>query len=116
MARAGPAVNNVTVLSPSDVADAIVGFDSGRFGFTGRLRDMRRFKTPTLRNLAQTGPFFMHRGQLTTLSSIIQLYDQGGVAGATVVDDEIVPLGLTAGERADLEAFVLALSGGWIKL
>ncbi|HEX6943547.1 MAG TPA: cytochrome c peroxidase [Gemmatimonadaceae bacterium] len=86
--------------------------DLGRYGVTARERDRRRFKTPTLRNLPQTGPY-MHRGQQTSLSGVIQLYDQGG---NPPFDPEIFPLGLTAQEKQDLEDFLNALTGGWVKL
>lgn len=91
----------------------VAGQDEGRALATGRSRDMHRFKTPTLRNLANTAPYF-HRGQAATLADVITAYDVGGNPAA--VDEEIRPLGLTPTEKVDLAAFLLTLSGGWQKL
>ncbi|HZN37752.1 MAG TPA: cytochrome c peroxidase [Planctomycetota bacterium] len=92
------------------------GADAGRKDFTRRTRDLRRFKTPTLRNLMRTAPYF-HRGQQAAnplaLANVIDKYNAGGT---TLFDEEIFPLGLTSGEKFDLEAFLLTLTGVWQKL
>lgn len=95
------------------VVAASVG-DTGRFQVTRRSRDLHRFKTPTLRNLADTAPYF-HDGRATTLAQVIAAYDAGGNP-SVAVDEDILPLNLTPAEKVDLEAFLLALSGGWQKL
>ena len=70
------------------------------------------FRTPTLRGVAASAPY-MHSGQLATLEGVIELYDQGG--GATPIVGErsshLFPLHLTAQDREDLLAFLLALTG-----
>jgi cytochrome c peroxidase len=70
------------------------------------------FRTPDLRGVAQTGPY-MHSGQFATLEAVVDFYNVGG--GATPVtgtrDSMIVPLGLTAGEKADLVVFLGTLTG-----
>jgi len=91
----------------------VTGSDPGRKGFTDRERDLHRFKTPTLRNLVDTAPYF-HRGQANSLAIVIDRYNAGGATGH--FDEEIFPLGLTSAEKADLEDFLRALSGVWIKL
>jgi cytochrome c peroxidase len=74
-----------------------------------------RFKTPTLRNVALTGPY-MHDGSLRTLDEVVAFYDRGGNA-ATLAQGQgrggrrIRPLGLSAQERSDLVAFLRALTG-----
>lgn len=83
--------------------------DVGRIGATGRDRDLGLFKTPSLRDVAETAPY-MHDGSLDTLADVIAAYDAGG-HHTNRLDTEIRPLGLTAGERRDLEAFLRALTG-----
>jgi len=67
------------------------------------------FKTPTLRDVARRGPF-MHNGSIPTLEAVIDLYDRGGVDRPSRAE-QIRPLDLTAGEKADLLAFLRTLSG-----
>lgn len=50
--------------------------DSGLGGFVGRKRDRGKFKTPTLRNLAFTGPY-MHDGRFATLEAVVDFYSEG---------------------------------------
>jgi cytochrome c peroxidase len=67
------------------------------------------FKTPTLRDVARRRPY-MHNGSLTTLEAVVDLYDRGGIDRPSR-DPEIHPLGLSAGEKADLVGFLQTLSG-----
>jgi cytochrome c peroxidase len=66
------------------------------------------FKTPTLRNVAETAPY-MHAGQFATLSEVLNHYN-GAISG-TIGHNELDPLGLSAAELAQLEAFLHSLSG-----
>jgi cytochrome c peroxidase len=66
------------------------------------------FKTPTLRDVARRGPY-MHDGSVPTLQAVIDLYDRGGIARPSR-DPNIRPLGLTAGEKDDLIAFLETLT------
>ena len=54
----------------------------GLFNFTGRARDMGKFKAPTLRNIALTAPY-MHDGSVPTLEAVIDHYRAGGRQIAT---------------------------------
>ena len=83
--------------------------DDGRFTVTGREQDRGAFKTPTLRNVAQTAPY-MHNGSIETLEDVIDDYDEGGTANP-YLDREVTKLGLTESEKAALTAFLKALSG-----
>lgn len=83
--------------------------DWGRYAVTQADSDRGAFKTPTLRNVAQTGPY-MHDGSLKTLAEVVAWYDQGGHENAWL-DAEIEPLGLTDQEQADLVAFLKSLTG-----
>jgi cytochrome c peroxidase len=66
---------------------------------------LRRFKTPTLRNIALTGPYF-HDGSKATLDDVIQFYNQGGNS----TSPELVPLGLNREEQHALKEFLQALT------
>ncbi len=70
------------------------------------------FKTPSLRNVELTGPYF-HNGGKATLMQVIDFYNRGGDFGrdnAPITDPTIRPLGLTESEKQDLVAFLLALT------
>jgi cytochrome c peroxidase len=66
------------------------------------------FKTPTLRNINQRAPY-MHDGSVRTLTAVIEHYDTGFETRPSL-DPSIHRLGLTAGERADLLAFLDTLT------
>ena len=83
--------------------------DNGRFAVSGRERDRGAFKTPTLRNVAQTAPY-MHDGSMATLEDVIDDYDEGGTPNP-YLDREIRKLDLSATEKAALAAFLRALTG-----
>jgi cytochrome c peroxidase len=83
--------------------------DLGRFDKTKNPADSGRFKTPTLRNIAQTPPY-LHDGSAKTLMDVMDVYNMGGTPNA-YLDPLVLPLNLTARERADLVAFMEALTG-----
>jgi cytochrome c peroxidase len=68
-----------------------------------------RFKTATLREIARTAPY-MHDGSIETIEHVIEFYDRGGNANASL-DTQIQPLRLSAIEKAQLAAFLRSLSG-----
>jgi cytochrome c peroxidase len=67
------------------------------------------FKTPTLRNVNQRAPY-MHDGSVPTLAAVIDHYDSGFVRRPSL-DTQMLPLGLTLAEKADLLAFLDTLTG-----
>jgi cytochrome c peroxidase len=67
------------------------------------------FKTPTLRDADRRGPY-MHDGSAATLEEVIDVYDRGGLEHRPSVAPEIAALHLTAGEKADLIAFLHSLT------
>ncbi len=103
-----------------------IGFDekSGKFADLGRWAidpiggkadaDIGAFKTPTLREIASTAPY-MHDGSIPTLEKVMDHYDKGGTPNPSL-DPDMKPLKLTAAEKADVVAFMLALSGETKKL
>lgn len=84
------------------------GADPGRQKITGYPSDRGRFKTPSLRNVALTAPY-MHDGSIATLEEVVELYDRGGDANPNL-DPFIAPLHLSDREKADLVAFLAALT------
>jgi cytochrome c peroxidase len=82
--------------------------------------DMGRFRVPTLRNLAYTGPY-MHDGSVISLEDVIDILAAGGRnvqsgpfagdgRGNAYKSEMIEPLELDEGQRADLLEMLLALS------
>lgn len=68
------------------------------------------FKVPGLREVARTAPY-MHDGRFATLAEVIDHYDRAVPVHGRDGHSELFPLGLSAGERADLAAFLGSLSG-----
>ena len=66
------------------------------------------YKTPSLRDAALRASF-MHNGQFRTLDAILDFYQGVGVAPGP--KPEVAPAELTAAERAELVAFLRALTG-----
>ena len=71
-----------------------------------------QFKTPTLRNVELTAPYF-HTGDFPTLESIIEFNNAGGVPSGFVGMREgtLEPLNLSEQEAKDLVEFLLTLTG-----
>lgn len=88
--------------------------DLGRFVVSRLERDKGAFKTPTLRSIVETAPY-MHDGVFKTLEEVIDFKNAGG--GATPNLSLLMkPLNLTAEEKADLLAFLKALTGEPLKV
>ncbi len=83
--------------------------DLGRYEVTRLPEDRWRYKTPSLRNIALTAPY-MHDGSLLSLRSVIEFYNQGGVAHENL-DRLIKPLSLADHEINDLAVFLESLTG-----
>ena len=80
----------------------------GRFLVTKQTADVGAFKTPGLRNILLTHPYF-HDGSQDTLWDTIDHYNKGGVQNP-FLDGGIQRLGLTEPEIDDLVAFLAALT------
>ena len=88
--------------------------DVGRAKISVTSKDTRKFKTPTLREVANTAPYF-HTGQFETLEQVIVFYNAGG--GVDTYKDPLKkPLNLTPKEQKDLIEFLKSLSGRREKL
>lgn len=69
---------------------------------------LRQFRVPSLRNVAERAPY-MHAGQIATLREVVQHYNRAPAAPAG--HSELQPLGLSAREVDQLVAFLGTLSG-----
>lgn len=76
--------------------------------FPSSVKLQHAFKTPTLRDVARRAPY-MHDGSVASLADVIDLYDGGGIDRPSR-DNDIRPLNLQSREKADLIAFLNALS------
>lgn len=83
--------------------------DLGRYVVTKDEKDKGAFKTPTIRNVALTAPY-MHDGSQQTLEEVVEWYDKGGHFNPHL-SDKIKKLNLTKEEKADLVAYMKALTG-----
>ncbi|MCC9607225.1 c-type cytochrome [Blastopirellula sp. JC732] len=83
--------------------------DLGRYEITKEEKDKGAFKTPTLRNIAQTGPY-MHDGSQKTLMEVVEWYAKGGHPNP-YLSDKVKKLDLTEQDKKDLVAFMEALTG-----
>ena len=93
--------------------------DHGLHAITKKPEDMGKFRTPTLRNVGNTGPW-MHNGFFPSMRGVINLYNAGMPRPKRKEhqkDDPLFPetspllkpLDLTVEQRADLEAFLMSL-------
>jgi cytochrome c peroxidase len=87
----------------------VAGDDIGRARVVPGIVQMQHaFKTPTLRNIVEHGPY-MHDGSITTLEAVVEHYDNGFVRRPSL-DAEMVPLHLTVSEKRDLVEFMKTLT------
>ncbi len=95
-----------------DVDRAAIGTDLsvlGRFLITKKEPDTASFKTPNIRNILVTGPYF-HDGSQETLWDVIDHYNKGDGLQNPWLDEDIQPLALTEPEIDDLAAFLASLT------
>lgn len=109
-----------TALYNVDGQGAYPDEDRGLLDVTLRNADMGRFRAPSLRNVAVTGPY-MHDGSIATLEEVIDHYARGGrrvESGPNRGDGAASPIKsefvrgflVTPEERADLVAFLESLT------
>ena len=91
----------------------VVGLDSNDSGRAGVVSGgvNGAFKVPTLRNIALSAPY-MHNGALATLEEVLDFYAAGGgrAHGRQDVDVFVQGFAMNEQERADLVAFLMALT------
>ncbi len=90
------------------VAACFVDVDFGQC----RREDNYKFRTPTLRNIAQTGPY-MHDGSIKTLDDVVMFYFRdASVTGPDGLELDIKPLSdLSFSDITAMVALLKAMTG-----
>jgi cytochrome c peroxidase len=97
---------------PKAVDRAAIGTDLsalGRFLITKKESDIAAFKTPDVRNVLMTAPYF-HDGSQETLWDVMDHYNKGDGLKNPYLDEDIEPLALTERDIDDLVAFLASLT------
>ena len=81
----------------------------GRFLVTKKEADIASFKTPDLRNVLITGPYF-HDGSQETLWDVLDHYNKGDGLHDPYLDQDIQPLALSERDIDDVVAFLASLT------
>ena len=99
--------------TPQTKNGKIIDQDLGRFTQYKMAQLKHAFKTPSLRNITQTGPY-MHNGVFKTLEEVVTFYNEGGGEGNGIaVENQTLPsdkLNLSLAEQKSLVAFMKTLS------
>jgi cytochrome c peroxidase len=80
---------------------------------TGNSLDIAAFRTPSLRNVELTAPYF-HDGSAATLADVVRFYVSGGNENP-FRDWELQPLTLSDSEQNDLIEFLKSLTSDDLK-
>jgi cytochrome c peroxidase len=96
-----------------EVIDALAkqegGQELGRILVTYQVFDIGSYRTPSLRNIALTAPYF-HDGSAKTLADVVRFYNEGGRQNINREWD-LDALSLDEDEQRDLVAFLESLTG-----
>jgi cytochrome c peroxidase len=106
------AEQRVTSGDPLAVDNAAIQTDLsalGRFLITKKQSDIASFKTPNLRNVLVTGPYF-HDGSQETLWDVMDHYNKGAGLHNPWLDQDIQPLALSESDIDDVVAFLASLT------
>ena len=87
----------------------------GRFLITKKQNDIASFKTPGIRNILVTGPYF-HDGSMETLWDVMDHYNKGDGITDPWLDKDMQPLALTEPEIDDVVAFLASLTSPQYKV
>jgi cytochrome c peroxidase len=83
--------------------------DVGRFKVTNRPEDTGAFKTPTLRDIAKSAPYF-HDGSAATMEEAVDIMLGGGKPNKYLDRKNLKKVTLTPEQKQDLLAFLRALT------
>ena len=86
----------------------------GRFLISKKESDIAAFKTPDLRNVLVTAPYF-HDGSQETLWDVVDHYNKGDGLHDPYLDEDIQPLALREGDIDDVVAFLASLTSSAYK-
>jgi cytochrome c peroxidase len=88
----------------------VVSSDEGVGALSAVAKDRFKFKTPSLRNIARTAPYF-HNGSAPTLDAVVELYNSAVNLRAGIQPSAVIrPLGLSQAEKAALVAYLQTLT------
>jgi cytochrome c peroxidase len=96
------AIDQAAILTPMSAL--------GRYLITRADSDIASFKTPDLRNVLVTGPYF-HDGSAATLWDVIDHYNKGDGIQDPFLDTDIQPLALQEKDIDDLVALMASFTG-----
>lgn len=80
----------------------------GRFLITGNLLDIGAYRTPSLRNVELTAPYF-HDGSKATLAEVVKFYADGGKDNP-YRDWQLEPISLSDDEQRDIVEYLKSLT------
>jgi len=83
--------------------------DTGRGKITGKPEETGAFKTPTLRDVARSAPYF-HDGSVATLEEAVDLMLAGGIDNPHLDRKNLEKRTITKEQREDLLAFLRSLN------
>jgi cytochrome c peroxidase len=83
--------------------------DVGRFTVTKTEKDTGAFKTPTLRDVARSAPYF-HDGSVATLDEAVKLMANGGISNKYLDKENLQRQKLSDAELKDIIAFLESLT------
>jgi cytochrome c peroxidase len=95
------AIDRAAIISPMSAV--------GRYLVTRKPSDIASFKSPDLRNVLVTGPYF-HDGSANTLWDVMDHYNKGDGVQNPYLDTDIEPLALTERDIADVVALMASLT------
>jgi cytochrome c peroxidase len=98
------------IADPLNVKGSFSDGDDGRLPASVAPDMTGAFRTPGLRCVSKR-PTFMHTGQLTSLADVVAFFAGGGDSFGYPGKSEILSLGLSREDQADLVAFLGALDG-----
>ena len=107
--KAEQEINSGNAIAVDQAAIATNMSALGRFLITKKDSDIASFKTPDLRNVLMTAPYF-HDGSQETLWDVMDHYNKGDGIQNPYLDEDIQPLGLTEAEIDDVVAFLASLT------
>jgi len=117
VALAGQAEKLINSVDTAAIDRAAIQHDMsvlGRFLITKQEKDTASFKTPDVRNVLVTGPYF-HDGSQDTLWDVMDHYNKGDGLHNPWLDEDIQPLALTESDIDDLVAFLVSLTSATYK-
>ena len=84
--------------------------DMGRYLITHKKSDLYKFLTPSLIDVGEMGPYYMHNGSIKGLLNVVKFFNKGG-GNIPNKSKLIKPLHLTLKQEYEIVAFLKALDG-----